>query len=176
MDKSRVIIRRASVKDAALLAELGARAFSEAFSAWTPEADLAAYLAGAFTVERLASELAAPRSTFLIAFIEDEPAGYAKLYTGPAPDCIADRPAIELVRFYSLKQWWGHGVGAALMETCLRVARQGSYATIWLSSWKINDRANAFYRKWGFRQVGEKTFMVATDVQEDFVMARSLRE
>jgi ribosomal protein S18 acetylase RimI-like enzyme len=59
------------------------------------------------------------------------------------------------------------------METCLRIARQGSYATIWLSSWKINDRANAFYRKWGFREVGEKTFVVGTDVQKDFVMARS---
>ncbi len=173
MGEPQVLIRRASVKDAALLAELGARAFGEAFSVQTPEADLAAYLAGAFTVEGLASELADPRSTFLVAFIGGEPAGYAKLHTSPAPDCIADRPAIELVRCYSLKQWWGRGVGAALMEICLRIARQGGYATIWLSSWKINDRANAFYRKWGFREVGEKTFVVGTDVQEDFVMARS---
>jgi ribosomal protein S18 acetylase RimI-like enzyme len=173
LDESRVIIRRASVEDAALLAELGARAFSEAFSAQTPEADLAAYLAGAFTVEQLALELADPRSTFLIALIGGGPAGYAKLHTGPALECIPDRPAIELVRCYSLKAWWGRGVGAALVETCLRIARQGGYATIWLSSWKINDRANAFYRKWGFREVGEKTFVVGTDVQEDFVMARS---
>lgn len=67
-------------------------------------------------------------------------------------------------------------MGAALMETCLQIARQGGYATVWLSSWKINDRANAFYRKWQFREVGEKTFVVGGDVQEDFVMACSLKE
>jgi ribosomal protein S18 acetylase RimI-like enzyme len=62
------------------------------------------------------------------------------------------------------------------METCLKIARRTGYATIWLSSWKINDRANAFYRKWQFREVGEKTFVVGSDVQDDYILARSLEE
>lgn len=167
-------IRHASVEDAALLAELGARTFGEAFGSLIPEADLAAYLTEAFTVERLSSELTDAHSTFLIASIQGEPVGYAKLHTGQVPELISDRPAIELVRLYALKRWWGRGVGASLMEKCLELAHQGGYETIWLSSWKSNDRANTFYRKWQFREVGEKAFVVGTDVQEDFIMARSL--
>jgi len=170
-----IAIRQASVEEAALLAELGARTFSEAFGALNQPADLAAYLTASFTVERLAAELADTRSTFLIAFSQGEPAGYAKLYAGQAPDCITARPAIELARFYSLKQWWGQGVGAALMKKCVELAQRGEFATIWLSSWKINDRANTFYRHWQFKEVGEKTFVVGTDAQEDFIMARALR-
>jgi diamine N-acetyltransferase len=164
-------IRRAAVAEAALLANLGARTFSQAFGELTPPADLAAYLAAAFTVEQLSTELADARSTFLLAFDQDELAGYAKLYAGEAPACVVNKPAIELVRLYSLKNWWGHGVGAALMAQCLNMARQEGYAAIWLSSWQINHRANAFYHRWQFKVVGEKTFVVGADTQQDFVMA-----
>jgi GNAT superfamily N-acetyltransferase len=135
-----------------------------------------AYLAEAFTIEQLSSELADPRSTFLIATVADEPAGYAKLHAGAAPDSISDKPAVELARLYSSQEWLGRGVGAALMETCLELARQQGYETIWLSSWKRNDRANAFYQKWHFQVVGFKTFVMGADVQEDFILARSLKQ
>jgi GNAT superfamily N-acetyltransferase len=139
-----------------------------------PEADIAAYLTNTFTQEQLSTELRDVNTTFLTASIQNKPAGYAKLQAGQVPDCITAKPAIELVRLYALKQWWGHGVGAALMQQCLEVARQQGYVTIWLSSWKLNDRANAFYRKWKFKAVGEQPFVVGSDIQEDFVMARLL--
>jgi predicted N-acetyltransferase YhbS len=170
-----ITIRRASIENADLLAELGARTYSEAFASLTAPADLAAYLAEAFSVETLSAALADARSTFLIAASEGVSVGYARLHASEAPDCVLDRPAIELARFYAVKQWWGRGVGPLLMETCLRIARQAGYAAIWLSSWKINDRGNAFYRKWQFREVGEKTFVVGSDVQDDYVLARSLK-
>jgi ribosomal protein S18 acetylase RimI-like enzyme len=176
MPDSSIAIRRASPQDAVLLAELGARTFKGAFGSLTPEPDLMSYLAEAFTVERLSLELADPRSTFLIALVNGDPVGYAKLHAGSVPDCVSDKPAVELVRLYSSQEWLGRGVGAALMETCLELARQKGYSTVWLSSWKRNHRANAFYRKWRFQVVGSKTFVVGTDVQEDFILARPLEE
>ena len=169
-----ITIRRATLQEATLLAELGARTFEQAFGALTPPADLAAYLAQSFAVERLSVELADARSTFLIAYNQGEPAGYAKLYADQPPECVTNRPAIELVRLYALKQYWGQGIGAALMQQCLNLARQQEYTVIWLSSWKLNERANAFYHRWQFTEVGEKTFAVGTDIQEDFILARSL--
>jgi GNAT superfamily N-acetyltransferase len=176
MGNSGIAIRRASSQDAAMLAELGARTFKDAFASLTPEPDLMSYLAEAFTIERLSSELADPRSTFLVAIVADEPAGYAKLHASAVPDSISDKPAVELARLYSSQEWLGRGVGAALMETCLELARQEGYSTIWLSSWKRNDRANAFYQKWRFQVVGFKAFVVGVDVQEDFILARSLKQ
>jgi ribosomal protein S18 acetylase RimI-like enzyme len=176
MPDSSIAIRRASPQDAVLLAELGARTFKDAFGSLIAEPDLMSYLAEAFTVERLSLELADPRSTFLIALVNGDAVGYAKLYAGAVPDSISDKQAVELVRLYSSQEWLGRGVGAALMETCLELARQKGYSTLWLSSWKRNDRANAFYQKWRFQVVGSKTFVVGTDVQEDFILARPLEE
>ena len=171
-----LLLRQADQRDAALLAELGARTFQDAFAYRMNPEDVAAYLAGAFTPEQMRQELADPLSTFVIALAEGEPAGYARLYQGHKPDCVAYQPAIELGRFYVCKLWWGRGVSGVQMEVCLDLARQGGCAGIWLSSWKLNDRANAFYRKWGFAIAGEKTFTVGSDVQEDFVLARRLDE
>ena len=40
--------------------------------------------------------------------------------------------------------------------------------------WERNERAQAFYRKHGFRKVGTQVFVVGTDPQTDHVMLREL--
>ena len=54
------MIRRANVDDADLLAELGARTFSETFAANNTPEDMTAYLASSFSPEKQAEELADP--------------------------------------------------------------------------------------------------------------------
>ena len=40
--------------------------------------------------------------------------------------------------------------------------------------WERNERAQAFYRKHGFRKVGTQIFVVGSDPQTDHVMLREL--
>ena len=128
-------IRRANQEDAGLLAELGARTFSETFAADNSPEDMAAYLASSFTPALQAAELADPASTFLIAEVGGVAAGYAKLHAGePAERVEGDKP-VELVRLYVLREWLGRGVGAELMRACLDEARQAGHETIWLGVW-----------------------------------------
>src|SRR5215213_5546894 len=75
-------IRRAGPGDAGLLAELGARTFSETFAADNSPEDIAAYLAASFGRAQQADELADPASTFFIAEAGGRAAGYAKLHAG----------------------------------------------------------------------------------------------
>ena len=44
----------------------------------------------------------------------------------------------------------------------------------WLGVWERNGRAQAFYRKWNFRTVGEHVFQLGSDLQRDIVMERTL--
>ena len=44
--------------------------------------------------------------------------------------------------------------------------------TIWLGVWEHNARAIAFYRRWGFADVGTTDFMLGRDRQTDRIMAR----
>lgn len=165
-----LVVRRAAAEDARMLAELGARTFSETFAADNSPEDMAAYLADAFNPEKLAAELLDPRTTFFVAEAEGAPVGYAKLHRGEAHPSVKGPRPVELARLYASRECLGRGVGAALMRVCLDEARRAGCATMWLGVWERNARAIAFYRKWGFRETGNQTFQLGSDPQTDLVM------
>ena len=167
-------IRRASIEDAKLLADLGARTFVETFAEENTPEDMAAYLAASFSVGRLTEELTDPLSTFFIAEVDGSAAGYAKLHPGEVAEGVEGQRPIELVRLYVAQAWLGRGVGPALMQRCVEEARQMGFQTIWLGVWERNHRAQAFYRKWKFDEVGEHIFQLGSDPQRDIVMQRAL--
>lgn len=167
-------IRRGTLEDAALLSELGARIFSDTFAADNTPEDLATYLAASFSVAQQTAELEDEGSIFLIAEVDGVAAGYAKLHGGESAEGVTGANPIELVRLYVSRDWLGSGVGAQLMRACLDEAQQSGHETIWLGVWERNARAQAFYRKWDFRIVGEHTFQLGSDQQRDLVMERPL--
>jgi diamine N-acetyltransferase len=167
-------IRRANHEDAGLLAELGARTFSETFAADNSPEDMAAYLAASFNPARQTAELNAPASTFFVAEVGGVAAGYAQLHAGEPAEGVEGPKPVELVRLYVAREWLGRGVGEALMRACVDEARRAGHETIWLGVWERNGRAQAFYRKWDFRAVGEHVFQLGSDPQRDIVMERAL--
>lgn len=167
-------IRRGVVEDAELLSELGARTFSETFAADNTDEDLAEYIATSFNVAQQTAELEDPASTFLIAEIDGRAAGYAMLRDAEPEKDVEGANPIELVRLYVSREWLGRGLGEQLMRACLDEARQAGHATIWLGVWERNERAQAFYRKWNFRPVGEHMFQLGSDLQRDLLMERPL--
>ncbi|HEY0547169.1 MAG TPA: GNAT family N-acetyltransferase [Pyrinomonadaceae bacterium] len=167
-------IRRARIEDAKLLAELGAQTFAETFTEGNAPEDMAAYLAASFNVEKLAEELTDPLSIFFIAEAEGQAAGYAKIHAGEALEGVEGQKAIELVRLYVSRKWLGRGVGQALMQRCIDEARERGFQIIWLGVWERNRRAQAFYRKWNFCEVGEHIFQLGSDPQRDILMQRAI--
>jgi ribosomal protein S18 acetylase RimI-like enzyme len=156
------------------LAELGEETFREAFGSQNTPEDVTLYAAKTFAPNIQAAELADPKGFFLIAEIEDEAAGYVRLReAAPATRTRSSRP-IEIVRLYARTRWIGRGVGPALMEAALREARARGHDSIWLGVWERNARAIAFYRKWGFVEIGTQPFQLGNDLQNDLVMMRAV--
>jgi GNAT superfamily N-acetyltransferase len=168
------IIRLAVSADAHLLAEIGARTFSETFAADNTPEDMAAYVSASFNSAQLEAELGDSRSTFLIAEIEGVAVGYARLHAGDVSKGVEGERPIELVRLYVSAEWLGRGIGEALMRACISEARQQGYRTLWLGVWERNSRARAFYRKWAFHEVGKHIFQLGEDRQTDVLMERSV--
>jgi ribosomal protein S18 acetylase RimI-like enzyme len=166
-------IRVATPADNILLTELGARTFFDTFAGDNTHEDMAAYLASAFSPQKQTNELADPLNIFLIAEIGDAAVGYARLHLGVPPPAITGIRSIEIARFYADKAWIRRGVGPALMQACLELARQKGCDTVWLDVWECNPRAIAFYRKWGFEVVGDQTFQLGSDLQHDLLMQRT---
>jgi diamine N-acetyltransferase len=176
MDLSSVVIRTGQRDDAPLLADLGARTFAEAFSDDNTPDDMAAYLAHAFSHARLVEELSEDGSLFLIAEVEGEAVGYARLLGGSQETCITGQNPVELVRIYTRKAWNGKGIGSRLMQACLDTARGRGYDVIWLGVWQKNAHAISFYERWGFRIAGTHVFQLGSDPQTDWIMQKTLNE
>jgi|SRR5215472_12997459 len=169
-----VTIRRANREDAGLLAELGARTFAQTFAADNTPEDMAAYVAASFNLAQQTDEVTDPATTFLIAEVDCVATGYAQLHAGEPAEGVDGPKPVELARLYVSREWLGRGVGEALMRACVAEARQAGHRTIWLGVWERNGRAQAFYRKWNFRVVGEHVFQLGSDAQKDFVMERAV--
>jgi GNAT superfamily N-acetyltransferase len=174
--KNEIKIRRAEIKDAEMLAGLSYKTFWDAFHEHPENApeDMADYMAKAFSVEQTRRELLEENSTFLIAEVEDEAAGYAKVMLGAIEDGISAEKPIELNRLYSHQKFLGKGVGACLMERCFRIAKENDCDVMWLGVWEFNPRAQAFYRKYGFYEVGKHIFQLGSDPQTDLLMQKEI--
>ncbi len=165
-------MRPATQEDGPMLAEFGARTFTDTYAAYNTPENMAFYLREYFAPDVIARELADPSLIYRVAEIDGVPAGYIKLKTGPHPSEVGGERGIGIARLYAGKEWHGQGVGPALMQAVIDIARSRDFDTIWLGVWKQNPRAVAFYRKWGFEIVGEEIFQFGDDPQEDFLMAR----
>ena len=120
------------------------------------------------------NELSKPDIIFLIAELEDEPVGYAKLKMNSNDESLKGTKVIEIERIYASQEYIGKGIGKVLMKACINEARQRGCDSIWLGVWEKNQRAIDFYEKWGFKEVGTHVFMLGDDPQWDFVMELEL--
>lgn len=175
MENTKIGLRIASIEDAALVADLSRKTFYESFAPHNTEENMQLYLDQQFTREMQMAEVGAPGRTFILAYAGEELAGYASMRaTAEKPKGLEDEKAIEIVQVYSDQRMIGKGVGPALMQACVDLAREQGYDWVWLGVWEHNHRAQAFYTKWGFERFGEHIFIVGLDAQTDWWMKKKL--
>ncbi len=172
--------RPAEPADATALADLGKRAFCAAFAhLYTPQ-DLAAFLAVEHTPAKVATEIADPGMLVHLAADEDGTLlGFCKLVLtsslaehGTAQE--AAKAPLELKQLYLDPARIGGGIGAALMDWTLEVARARGADEIQLSVWSGNIGAQRFYARYGFAKIADITFCVGEQVDEEFLFARPM--
>ena len=168
---SLITIRTAGPADAELIADMSRTAFYEAFAKHNTKEDMDIFMREQFTKEELMKEVEFNEGIFLLAFLDDEPVGYARLRV---KNNLAHEHAIEIARIYALEKAIGKGVGKALMQECINKANELKMKSIWLGVWEHNDRAIAFYQRRGFERFGEHRFLLGTDLQTDWLMKKPL--
>lgn len=176
-----MLFRLATSADLDTLLMLSIESMREAFGPpHNPVEVTEAYIAGAFTTDKLARDLADPRSMFLLACTDaGAPIGYARLYRRRPPRRMPEPfrrvgQAIEIERLYLLQLAIGQGQGQQLMDYCLNMARAEGYRAVWLGVWEHNLRAIGFYKRNGFVRFGWHYFQFGPDRQRDFWMVRAV--
>ena len=164
--------RTATADDAAALAELGARSFTETFGHLYSPHDLKLFLAN-HSQARWREELGNPGFAVRLAEESGRPVAYAKIGPPTLPFEPEGVPC-ELRQFYVLSAWQGRGASHELMEWVIAEARRRGADQLYLSVFIDNHRARRFYERYGFEKVGTYAFMVGTHADEDIVMRKQL--
>jgi len=167
-------IRRAIAADAAKLSALAERTFRDTFAAVNTPENMAAHAAAAYGAGKQLSEIESAQIRTLLMELDDVLAGYAQLRRDRLPDCVNAGDAVELWRFYIDRPWIGRGLAQRLMEAVFAEAAEMGGHGLWLGVWEHNPRAIAFYRKYGFAEVGAHVFRLGDDAQTDLIMQRAL--
>jgi ribosomal protein S18 acetylase RimI-like enzyme len=173
----RISVAKANLATATRLADLGRQTFTETFAASNTPENMAAYLAATYGPEQQLTQLQDPQCTYLLAEMQGQAVGYLQLWQdstlGLAPDAAATRQ-LEIKQLYIIDDWIGTGLGKALMRRALDIAQAENCTAVVLGVWEHNERAKAFYQRFGFREVGETAFTLGQDVQRDLILRKGL--
>ena len=165
-----MILREASSSDAEELARFGKDSFAAAFGHMYRPEDLAAFNEQTFHVDGVRGEIEGEACTHRIAELDGRIIGYCKMrHPSKLADHSRARDAIELCQLYTDPSMTGQGIGAALMEWALDLARRNSHDAIQLSVWSGNHGAQRFYQRYGFTKIADITFEVGEQVDEEYL-------
>ena len=165
-------IRRATVEDAAVLAELGTATFVETFGHLYSPADLQAFLDESHTLAAYAKVLANPDYALWIAERDGEAIGYAQAGPCGLPHAEVQPGDGELKRLYVRAGIQGGGTGRALMDAAMAWLLRDGPRPLWLSVWSENLGAQRFYARYGFAFVAEYAFIVGEQRDREFMYRR----
>jgi diamine N-acetyltransferase len=169
-----ISIRPAVTEDAPQIASLSRRTFFDSFAKFNSKENMDKFMAEQFSIEFLEAEVKDGSNIFLLAYLDDELVGYAKMTDKHKPEGLEDVAIIELCRIYT-EQWTiGQGIGKSLMLECFEIAKAKGKKIIWLGVWQHNEIAIAFYKKFGFEKFGTHIFMLGDDPQTDWLLKRNL--
>ena len=165
-------IRKARISDAKVLAELAETTFRATFGTMNAVEHMELHCRSRYGEQIQAAEIADPGMVTLVSEDKGRMIAYAQLRWGEGPACVSAKNPGEIQRLYVVDDWHGKGIAQELMKACIDELKQQGADAFWLGVWEHNPKAISFYRKWGFVEAGDHTFLLGDDPQRDIVMIR----
>ncbi len=167
------ILRECTPADADALGLVGAATFLETFAGVLDGQAIIAHCAQAHDPDRYIQLMGMGCRIWVAEVQPDQcPVGY--VVVGPSLLPIARPGEIDIKRIYVLSKWHGQGVGEALMAKAVDYARADHQERLIVGVYVGNARAQAFYERWGYEKISERTFSVGPKQYEDYVYALKL--
>ncbi|MCC6508675.1 MAG: GNAT family N-acetyltransferase [Pirellulaceae bacterium] len=167
-----ITCRRVQADEVGSLGRLGRILFTETFGHLYSVADLNDFLDRVFSDQALTNDLESGRVVWIAEL--EEWLGYIKMGPLSLPVDTGGRRAVELKQLYVIRPYHGRGVAGLLMDKFVQWARDQQADDLYVSCWSGNDRALAFYKRYGFETVGAYTFWVGQHGDHELILKSSL--
>ncbi|TAE40613.1 MAG: N-acetyltransferase [Runella slithyformis] len=151
-------ITKANAEDFQLLADIGKVSFIESHGNSASEDDINMYVSSKYNYDVFKQELNDPKSIYYLIHHDKQPAGYSKIILNAPHSNIQIENVTKLERLYLLKEFYSLKLGLELFNFNLELSKQNNQAGMWLFVWKENQRAVSFYKKTGFKVIGNYDF------------------
>jgi ribosomal protein S18 acetylase RimI-like enzyme len=169
-----ITVRKATLHDGKILAELGAKTFYDTFRAYNTEEDMQTYIRKSYGVDLVDKNLANNTIQYFIAYDEQTPVGYTKLIKYVSNEKLIGTKNIELEKIYVLKEYLDKKVGKELMVSAIQYAREEAFDILFLGVWQDNERAIHFYKNFGFETFTTRVFQLGNQLCDDYLMKLEL--
>ena len=170
-----IAIITAGVSHAAVIGTIGKKSFRRAFEhLFINKEELLEYLENTYCPVKLAKSLRDEDNVYLLALVDNEPAGFAKIKKYSLNEHIESVSQIELQKIYVLQEHHGKGIGSALLKEVKNVAKEVCPDYIWLDTHISNENAIRLYEKNGFKKIGKYFFTIGTQTFEYYVMGMAV--
>ena len=169
-------LRKILPADAAVLSVIAKRSFYDTFTGTCTEADMQNFQEQYFNEAKLAAEISEENNYYFFAEAEGDPVAYLQFMEDYSSLPLMKKwKALELKRLYVLKEFHGKGIAQQLMDLIISYAKEQHYEVIWLGVWEHNNRAQQFYKKYGFIASGHiHDFPIGNTPQTDIWMWKFL--
>jgi len=169
-------IERISISEVEKLSEVATRAYFDHYRhLWYDEGEW--YAHKCFNVSQLIEELTDSKNLFFFAVLDGRYVGFLKLR--PENQLAGqDGNGFEVERIYLTNEATGRGVGRALMEFAIEMARQQNKDYVWLKAMDSSQNAIRFYESLGFEICGTSRLnfeQMKTEYLGMVAMRKSLR-
>lgn len=153
-----ISIVKANETDAPLLAQIGTQSFIESHGHSATMVVINEYVSEKFNLPVMQQELSVAENSYHIIYYNDQPAGYSKIIFNAVHPNISLPHVTKLERLYLLEDFYQLKLGAELLQFNIDLSKANHQAGMWLFVWTENNRALRFYKKMGFRAIGNFDF------------------
>ena len=173
-----ITMRMITPEDVAALSFISKETFYDTFTGTCSPDDMDHFLEKYYNEETLLGELKEEGLEYFFAETEGKAIGYLS-FRDENPDFneIKGSTALELKRFYVIKEFHGRGVAKHMMDFFILHATSQAYDEVFLGVWEFNYRAQKFYSKYGFQMTNHRhDFPIGNTPQTDVYMIKYLKQ
>ncbi|MCH2234185.1 MAG: GNAT family N-acetyltransferase [Crocinitomicaceae bacterium] len=153
--KDEIKIVRATSEDATLIAELGEKTFWESHGNSAEKKHVQNFIDNVYNPTAQRKELLDKLNEVYIIYCNNQPAGFSKIIFNSPHEIISGKiNTTKFDRIYILKEFYGQGIGKALFDFNVDLAKKNQQTGLWLFVWVENKRAVRFYETCGFEKIG----------------------